>query len=49
MAESNNIELKNGKELNMMGLNINIAEILGDKIAKEWIANIDEDKMKKDH
>lgn len=47
MAESNNLELKNGKELNMMGVNINIAEILGDKIAKEWIANIDEDKIKK--
>lgn len=46
MAEMDNLELKDNKELNVMGVNINIAEILGDKIAKEWIGSLSEEHMK---
>lgn len=46
MAEMDNLELKNnGKDLNVLGVNINIAEILGEKIAKEWIGSLDESHM----
>lgn len=42
---SEELNMKNDGSMDIMGVNINISEILGGKIANEWIASLDKEHM----